>query len=483
MRAALVLALLAAAGAAEDPLPEGARLRIGRAGILLSLHFSPDGGTLASAGISGTVRLWDPGTGKEVRSIPADPVSVFSARFSPDGRILAAAGGDGTVRLFEAASGRDLRELKGHATIVYSLAFSPDGKRLASSGEDGILKLWETGTGEERLSLPAERAGVGASVAFSPDGRTLALASQDGRVRLWDAESGREVARLEGLAEALAFSPDGRILAAACEDGSVALWETASGGEIRSLRGHEGAVLSIAFSPDGRLLASGGRDRTLKLRDAFGGDAILERQGKGFVSALTFSPDGRTLASGGPEGSILLWRVPPPAKGADPSPLGPDRLASLWTDLASEDAGKAFQGVRALSGAPDAAAFLASRMAPADASRLEAMISELDADDYDRREAATRALEALAGSLASVEARLKKALEASPSDEAKVRLEEALKGARRPRGERLRMSRALWALEWSGSPEARAALEAVAAGPEGELAREAKAARERMGKN
>ena len=39
-----------------------------------------------------------------------------------------------TVRLWDAGSGRELRALEGHVGSVWSVAFSPDGRTVISSG-------------------------------------------------------------------------------------------------------------------------------------------------------------------------------------------------------------------------------------------------------------------------------------------------------------------------------------------------------------
>src|SRR5438876_347089 len=62
-----------------DPLPPGAIARLGtlrlrHQGRITHMAFSPDGKILASTGQFGTlVRLWDRGTGKEIRAISGTP--------------------------------------------------------------------------------------------------------------------------------------------------------------------------------------------------------------------------------------------------------------------------------------------------------------------------------------------------------------------------------------------------------------------------
>ncbi len=131
-----VLLAAAAPAAVWTPLPKGT-IALPHGGVVASLLFLPDGKTLISAGGDGSIRLWDPATGKERRRLEAPfGAAVISLALSPDGKRLASGGDDGTVRLWDLADGQSVRVVHKQHYAVTSLAFSPGGTQLASA--DGI---------------------------------------------------------------------------------------------------------------------------------------------------------------------------------------------------------------------------------------------------------------------------------------------------------------------------------------------------------
>jgi RNA polymerase sigma factor (sigma-70 family) len=303
----------------------------------LSVAYSPDGKTLATAGFGGVVHLWDMTNHSRIGRLTAErSTTIRSVAFSTDGKTVACVNDAGLVRLWDAATRRLKQTLPGLSVsmrqaartfILDAIAFSPDGRLLAISGFGPTDADWDNRLYELRVfDVQAGQAiwshmGRGeraCSLAFAPDGATLARAGWR-TVNLWDSTSGEPVRTLtptRGTIFSVAFTPDGRALVGGGnipaidgnhQAGLLTIWNLMTGQIIHTLEGHTGGVHAVVVSPGGRILASGGDGRgrssasggspsEVKLWDTATGKLLRSTEGElGVVRALAFAPGGKTL--------------------------------------------------------------------------------------------------------------------------------------------------------------------------------------------
>ena len=309
---------------------------------VFSVAWSPDGTQVATGGILDmTVSIWDPSTGRLLRTHTDRPGSVMALAYSPDGRFLAAGRGfvartkDRTaVDIWEARTGALVRSLRGpmHPTTgsmdVFAMAFSPDGAHLVA-GYMGSVLIYDVKTGGTARTLPVPPFTAARPLASSPDGRTITGGDALGNIRIWDGRTGsliRTIAAHSGVVKSLAYAPDGKSLASSAsgtiqrrlddvtaeterkkKEDSIRIWEPHTGTLRRDLAGHTASVEAVRYGHGGKHLFSASQDRTIKIWDVATSRLLETVKGHGdLIFSLALSPDGRRLASAG--GSVVrIW--------------------------------------------------------------------------------------------------------------------------------------------------------------------------------
>jgi WD40 repeat protein len=513
---------------------------------LAAVTFSPDGKTVVSASNRGTLGSFDVATGKSLRTFPGPGAMGYGPGWLavlPGGKTLMAGGHQG-ARAWDLQSGKlsEAVKLGGIPGQVHP-GCSPDGKtvlvvypgevkRQIGGGPGGPPFRMPPGKGPRRLPPPPPRpiivhwTMIGVwdlqggkllrsfrvdaenlrSLVLSPDGKNVAGLGQTPerpgqQLFVWDLARGRQLSRLDvphvDHLVGVAFSADGRTLLTGPhrnpQGGKLQFkfWETATARERAAVDCPVASPYPPLTAFVGDRLAALAVGDTVHLVDLMTGQDVRRLKGhEGRVSCLAFSPDGKRLVTGSDDTTALVWDTDVPRKAQAKANLSEKELADCWSDLAGEDAAKAYRAVRMLGGSPaQAVAFLKGRLQPVahpQREQIRRLIANLDGKQFAERERATRELQGL-GEVA--EGPLAELLKGPVSAEAKRRAEGILaklreahtKAPAAPTGETLRALRAVEVLERVGTPEAARLLGPLAEGaPHAALSREARASLGRL---
>jgi WD40 repeat protein len=278
--------------------------------------FSQDGSRLATTGDEGTLKVWDPSTGKLLASL-SGPEEASGPSFSADGSLVSAAwGGDGRVLVLDLATDRVVSTISLEEAI--DTALSPDGRRVAvargGNEVDKVGAVFDVSTGEEAFPLAGPNfcdCPESPGVSWSPDGQLVA-GSSEGTARMWDAETGALRHTLRGHTGSVfgvAWSPDSSRLVTGSADGTAKVWEIGPEGFQErwslSARESQSGIVGVAFSPDGsRVMAGDARVSAVQVWDLGPtGDAEWANFPASGDQAAEFMPDGRRLVTTSREGA------------------------------------------------------------------------------------------------------------------------------------------------------------------------------------
>ncbi|KAF8189497.1 hypothetical protein K438DRAFT_2018987 [Mycena galopus ATCC 62051] len=309
-----------------------------------------ENGYVASASYDGTIRFWDPDSGKPVLKpfglIPAatnlEPIK--SLAFSKETRFMVSGSRSGDVAIWNMKCHRK-RVTFAHKNPVTCVALSPKGTVVMVGCKNGTVAFWDIQSRQEcRTAFRAHAERVTAVIFLEDD---IALSgSVDKSIYIHHIFGNSEIlVRVERAVYSLAATIEPRGFVAACY-GHIAVWSLSDenvpshpvilaknscqvesvavhGTRVAAavglkveiwdfltgklvlgpLRGHWKQVVSVAFSEDGQRLVSGSRDHSIRVWNVGSGDAM----------SFGGFPDGSEIASSGwirgpkPKEDLIIW--------------------------------------------------------------------------------------------------------------------------------------------------------------------------------
>ena len=288
------------------------------------LLFSPDSQSLTSGSLDRTILVWNPTTGKRIRSLGGFLLGISAITYSSDGTLLAGSSVDGSIRVWRIRTGEVLnstgtpeRNRRQVDHYPLSLGFLPDGW-LISTWADGEISAWDwQDKKSESLAIMKNDEKFIYSL-INPANHNLMNITQDSTMQVLnsspDDTTGVRLEKESSLelgteVVSASLSTDGKWLAVASYPAQISLVNLGTKETLmtysREPQGQQ--VIASAFSPDSRFLATSHGDGLVRIWDAINMQNYFEVEISQSESTqdLQFSSDGKLLICGA-DGIYLL---------------------------------------------------------------------------------------------------------------------------------------------------------------------------------
>ena len=308
--------------------------------------YSSDGRFLVTTGLDKTVRVWDPQTGKELRTLTTHTLPVLAVAFEPDGKHFITAASEqwqgpnfdrvaGEIKRWDVATGKEVRTYPApNGLPTLCVAVSPEGGRLVvgggANGFPATVTCLDLRTGapiwtHERENDPNWPY---SAVDFSPDGRQVVATCGKREVNVIDAKNGQLVFTTSALPDpglAAKFSPDGLWIAAGGigKPSGIRVFDSQTGKRLPTIDTDLRWVRKLDFRKDGKLLAAAALFGVRVFDTASGQTVLTLKDFKVNVYGVAFSPDGKQLAVTADDKLVRVYTLKP---GDAPAPAPKESL-------------------------------------------------------------------------------------------------------------------------------------------------------------
>lgn len=287
-------------------------------------RYAPSGFYIASADVSGTVRIWDTTQKEHILKAEFKPIAgpILDLQWSDDSKRIVAVG-EGKEK-FGAAflwdTGSSLGEIAGHSKSIGSCDFKQTRPYRVATGSEDFLTCWFEGPPFKFKKSIKDHTRFVNCVRFSPDGNKLVTVSSDKSGFFYDGKTGDQVGKLSTTNAhsagiySVSWSPDSKKVLTASADKTSKLWDAESGECISTFNYNDNPqvddqqVGSIWVGDDIITLSLGGELSYLDLASTNSPQKVIRGHNK-FITALAYDSDNAKLYSGSYDALVLQWEV------------------------------------------------------------------------------------------------------------------------------------------------------------------------------
>ncbi|XP_055688032.1 WD repeat, SAM and U-box domain-containing protein 1-like isoform X2 [Lutzomyia longipalpis] len=286
-----------------------------------SVKMSPQGATLASASVDGSIILWNVNDGQKMSTLNQEAGEAIRAcAFSPDGSFLVSSDDSGAVCIW-GQNKNFLSSIRVHEEAVHTLAFSPDSYVLVTGCNLGNLRFFIVEQPIESVKFIADCSvdnahdlGVLSAdfckiVRNDPSDQrtaiyTLATCGTDHYLKIWrlfvvHGVYGDEERRTKLIPQ----TPQEHI----CGTSTIYCTERMNAECVLNINAHGSSVTCVRFNGTGTLLASCSLDRMVKIWDMQGNCLKTLSDHTRYVNCMTINGNSTIIASGSNDRSVIVW--------------------------------------------------------------------------------------------------------------------------------------------------------------------------------
>ncbi|ESO90709.1 hypothetical protein LOTGIDRAFT_191849 [Lottia gigantea] len=295
----------------------------GHTDSVTSVGFSYDSSYVATADMSGLIKVWKTETKEEIWSFEGGETEWL--RWHPLANVLLVGTNDGDVWMWKIPDG-DCKTFHHNSSVTSSNILS-DGKRLCTGCEDGSLKFWDLKSGESIYSLSGHDSHKSSvlSIDSHSDGKLVLTGSTEQTAKLINTQTGKVITTFdcssptegdnsedENSVETVGLSNMFPYAATGCMNGIVGVWDIPSQ-TLRHQCKHEAGVVKLKWDNVSPMIYTACLDGVIRLWDARTSSTVSTWEGHtAEILDFDISKDGSTIVSVAEDQTARVFSVHSP---------------------------------------------------------------------------------------------------------------------------------------------------------------------------